>query len=64
MFTIHIFSKQKFYGNYSTLDSRTNTAISHTFARQDGVENCDKVYCYLCSTETEKIYKLYITQIV
>ena len=26
------FSEQPFYGNYSTLDSNTNTAISHTFA--------------------------------
>ena len=26
------FSEQPFYGNYSTLDSHTNTVISHTFA--------------------------------
>ena len=25
-------SEQPFYGNYSTLDSHTNTVISHTFA--------------------------------
>ena len=34
-------------GNYSTLDSHTNTVISHAFAyytRQDGVENCHKSY--------------------
>ena len=39
-------SEQPFYGNYSTLDSHTNTVISHSFAfsRQDGVENRDKVY--------------------
>ena len=42
-------SEQSFYGNYSTLDSHTNTVISHTFAytRQDGVENRDK---------TDKVY--------
>ena len=39
-------SEQPFYVNYSTLDSHTNTVISHSFAfsRQDGVENRDKVY--------------------
>ena len=26
------FSEQPFYGNFSTLDSHTNTVISHTFA--------------------------------
>ena len=28
----YFFSEQPFYGNYSTLDSHTNTAISHAFA--------------------------------
>ena len=28
----YFFSEQPFYGNYSTLDSHTNTVISHTFA--------------------------------
>ena len=27
-----LFSKRRFYGNYSTLDFHTNTAISHAFA--------------------------------
>ena len=31
-FTNHIFSEQPFYGNYSTLDSHTNTVVSHAFA--------------------------------
>ena len=26
------FSEEPFYGNYSTLDSHTNTVISHAFA--------------------------------
>ena len=38
------FSEQPFYGNYPTLDSHTNNVISHVFAREDGVENRDKVY--------------------
>ena len=40
------FSEQAFYGNYSTLDSHTNTVISHAFAycQDDGVENHNKVY--------------------
>ena len=29
-------SEQSFYGNYSTLDSQTNTVISHTFAYSSG----------------------------
>ena len=35
-----------FYGNYSTLDSHTNTVISHVFAYSpiNGVESRDKVY--------------------
>ena len=39
-------SEQPFYGNYSTLDSHTNTVIFFTrlHTRQDGVENRDKVY--------------------
>ena len=34
------FPEQPFYGNYSTLDSNTNSVISNVFAstRQDGVE--------------------------
>ena len=41
----YFFSEQPFYGNYSTLDSHTNTVISHAFAYcQDGVENRNKVY--------------------
>ena len=38
------FSEQTFYGNYSKLDSQTNTVISPRLpTRQDGVENRDKV---------------------
>ena len=46
------FSEQPFYGNYSTLDSHTNTVISHRLpTRQDGVENRDKVYFKLTETD-------------
>ena len=35
----YIFTEQPFYGNYSTLDSHTNTVISHTglTTRKDGL---------------------------
>ena len=46
------FSEQPFYGNYSTLDSHTNTVISHRLTtRQDGVEKRDKVYFKLTETD-------------
>ena len=54
------FSEQPFYGNYSTLDSNTNTVISHAFdTRQDGVENRDKVYCFLGSRRRRHHYYHY-----
>ena len=39
-----------FYGNYSTLDSHTNTVISHVFAYSpiNGEESRDKVYYHWC----------------
>ena len=44
---IHIFSEQSFYGNYSTLDSHTNTVfLTRLTTRQDGVENRDKAGLY------------------
>ena len=50
------FSEQSFYGNYSTLNSHTNTVISHAFAtRQDGVENRDKVYDSLDTCKFEMV---------
>ena len=40
------FSEQPFYGNYTTLDSHTNTVIlTRLPTRQDGVENRNKGYC-------------------
>ena len=52
VYSSYIFLKQSFYGNYSTLDSHTNTVNSHGFAtRQDGVENRDKVYKLLSSSQ-------------
>ena len=46
------FSEQPFYGNYSTLDSHTNTVISHRLPTgQDGVEKRDKVYFKLTETD-------------
>ena len=45
VYNSYFFPEQAFYGNYSTLDSHTNTVISHAFAYcQDGVENHNKVY--------------------
>ena len=42
-----IFSEQSFYGNYSTLDSHTNTVfLTRLTTRQDGVENRDKAGLY------------------
>ena len=37
------FPEQPFYGNYSALDSNTNSVISNAFAstRQDGVEKVE-----------------------
>ena len=32
LYNWYFFSEQPFYGNHSTLDSHTNTVISHTFA--------------------------------
>ena len=39
VYNSYIFTEQPFYGNYSTLDSHTNTVISHTglTTRQDGL---------------------------
>ena len=47
------FLEQPFYGNYWTLDSHTNTVISHAGlpTRQDDVENHDKVYNSLRTTK-------------
>ena len=39
----YFFSEQPFYGNYSTLDSHTNTVIFHAFAYVK-MANRDKVY--------------------
>ena len=40
-------SEQPFYGNYSTLDSHTNTVfLTRLTTRQDGVENRDKAGLY------------------
>ena len=49
----YFLSGEPFYGNYSTLDSHTNTVISHAGLsnRQDGVENRDKVYKSLQTTK-------------
>ena len=50
---MYFFTQQPFYGNYSTLDSHTDTVISHAGlpTRQDCVENRDKVYNSLQTTK-------------
>ena len=39
----YLFLEQPFYRNYLTLDSHTNTVITHLPSCQDGIENRDKV---------------------
>ena len=56
-FTTDIFSEQPFYGNYSTLYSRTLTRFP---TRQDGVENRDKVYYYNTSGRSAWLKLLFL----
>ena len=52
-----MFSEQPFYGNYSTLYSRTLTRFP---TRQDGVENRDKVYYYNTSGRSAWLKLLFL----
>ena len=55
-FTIHIFFKTEVLQKvFDIRFSYKHCNFSHVCraTRQDGVENRDKVYCYLCSTESD-----------
>jgi len=51
-------TKFEFGKAYPPSDSNANTAISDRFARQDGVENRDKVYLFIYNPRKEKNWKI------
>jgi len=47
-------AKFEFGKTYLPSDSNANTVISDRFARQDGVDNRDKVYLFIYNPRKEK----------